>query len=110
MMMSDSVCYICRSDVSLVEHHLSYFPEVTVDVCSDCHNIIHDSSDRLSRFEPDNPRPYRYHKYPKDVSAAEMRESDIFYPWTTPDEYFSSHECSSYVVNEFCGDRGDDDE
>lgn len=84
--MTGGECEVCGRDEggawwSLVEHHVSYFPEETMMVCKSCHSTIHDSSDELSEYEPDNPRPYRYSTYPKDVPAQEWKESEIFHPW-----------------------------
>ena len=34
-------CYFCDSGDNLVEHHITYSPEVTVTLCKSCHNKIH---------------------------------------------------------------------
>ncbi len=35
------ICSICRSEKSLVCHHLSYDPEITIFICRMCHRLLH---------------------------------------------------------------------
>jgi len=39
--LNDNICN-CKSLV-LVKHHISYFPEIMIKICSDCHYDIHHS-------------------------------------------------------------------
>ena len=34
-------CKTCGSQKNLVEHHASYFPEITIWLCRSCHGKIH---------------------------------------------------------------------
>ena len=34
-------CSICKSNIKLIIHHLSYNPEITVTVCTKCHLALH---------------------------------------------------------------------
>jgi len=34
-------CMVCGSDKNLVEHHQSYFPEITTWLCRSCHGKLH---------------------------------------------------------------------
>ncbi len=35
------VCQICKEKEAEQEHHVSYYPELKIDVCIDCHKLIH---------------------------------------------------------------------
>lgn len=34
-------CYICKKEMKLIEHHISYLPQIVIRVCQGCHNKIH---------------------------------------------------------------------
>jgi hypothetical protein len=34
-------CYICKETKKLLKHHLSYSPQIIINVCRGCHNRIH---------------------------------------------------------------------
>ena len=38
------VCQICKEKEAEQEHHVSYYPELKIDVCIDCHKLIHKHS------------------------------------------------------------------
>lgn len=50
-------CFACNDSGELIEHHLSYRPEVTITVCTECHGKIHSDSSELEKLEPINRRP-----------------------------------------------------
>lgn len=35
------VCQICKVKEAEQKHHVSYYPELVIDVCTDCHKLIH---------------------------------------------------------------------
>lgn len=54
-----SDCYLCGGFPDQL-HHLSYFPERVVPLCSGCHNRVHSSHSDGSFLVPDSPRPDDY--------------------------------------------------
>ncbi len=38
------VCQICKEKEAEQEHHVSYYPELKIDICIDCHKLIHKHS------------------------------------------------------------------
>ena len=59
-----SECYGCgASGVGLYVHHVSYFPETTVPVCSTCHGKIHSDTEQFASLQPDQERPADYEKH-----------------------------------------------
>ena len=49
---AEEQCDICDSQANLQEHHHSYDPPMTMDVCNSCHADIH-HSDKYDHLEPD---------------------------------------------------------
>lgn len=43
-------CYICKNMAMTREHHISYLPQIVMNVCTGCHNKIHRGS--LKQFLP----------------------------------------------------------
>lgn len=35
------LCQICKEKEATQKHHVSYYPELTIDICKDCHILIH---------------------------------------------------------------------
>jgi len=35
------VCQVCKDKEAEQKHHVSYYPELTIDVCIECHKLIH---------------------------------------------------------------------
>lgn len=35
------ICQVCKEKEAEQKHHVSYYPELTIDVCIDCHKLIH---------------------------------------------------------------------
>lgn len=35
------LCAICRKNEVNQEHHLSYYPEIKIDICDECHKFLH---------------------------------------------------------------------
>ena len=50
-------CKICRSEQSLVAHHISYKNNVKIIVCRSCHSNIHNGN--IKGFEPIDESKYR---------------------------------------------------
>jgi hypothetical protein len=48
----DECCEICNTQANLQEHHYSYDPPKTIDVCNPCHAEIH-HSERHDQLLPD---------------------------------------------------------
>jgi integrase/recombinase XerD len=53
---SDERCELCNSQANLQEHHYSYDPPETMDVCSPCHAQIH-HSERYVQLRPEMSKP-----------------------------------------------------
>jgi hypothetical protein len=56
------ICSICKEKVAVQEHHLSYNPEIKINVCIPCHRLLHNhgvgrewSSNRKSYSPQENP-------------------------------------------------------
>jgi len=45
-------CELCGEQKGGTTHHVSYVYNVTIDVCSQCHNRIHDTTDKYSEYQP----------------------------------------------------------
>jgi len=45
-----------KINLQIEEHHVSYEPEITVEVCSTCHGRIHTRRSELSGLQPDMSR------------------------------------------------------
>jgi len=45
-------CPVCGDVKDLEPHHWSYEPEITIDICRDCHKFIHD--DKRVREQSDD--------------------------------------------------------
>lgn len=43
-------CYVCKQQALTREHHISYLPQVIINVCAGCHNKIHRG--KLKQFMP----------------------------------------------------------
>lgn len=43
-------CYVCKDMAITKEHHISYLPQIVMNVCTSCHNKIHRGS--LKQFLP----------------------------------------------------------
>lgn len=48
----DGKCVVCEESTAVLDHHVSWIPEQTVQVCDSCHGRIHDDSDELSDLTP----------------------------------------------------------
>lgn len=35
------ICQICEKNSRIVNHHISYFPEIIITLCDSCHSIFH---------------------------------------------------------------------
>ena len=53
-------CELCGSTDLVEEHHTSYFPEKTMQVCTCCHNRIHRTDGFFDELQPDISRPDNY--------------------------------------------------
>lgn len=53
-----NICYTCGSQEGLEDHHISYYPEITIPLCKDCHHTVHHGDD-LDGLEPINSRPVK---------------------------------------------------
>lgn len=42
-------CAVCRVNESTQEHHLSYHPEIKIDICNECHEFLHGHNVGLAR-------------------------------------------------------------
>lgn len=59
--MSKGFCKVCtRDSESLHIHHISYFPEKTIQVCNNCHSKIHNGVERYKKYAPGRERPEKY--------------------------------------------------
>jgi GTPase SAR1 family protein len=47
-------CYICKETKKTLKHHLSYLPQVIINVCNGCHNKIHRGE--LLEYKPTDRR------------------------------------------------------
>jgi len=45
-------CYVCKNQALTKEHHLSYLPQIVINVCTGCHNKIHRGN--LKQFLPNH--------------------------------------------------------
>ena len=43
-------CYICKEFSQTKEHHISYLPQIIINICNGCHNKIHRGN--LKQFLP----------------------------------------------------------
>lgn len=43
-------CYVCKKTTTTIKHHVSYLPQIIINVCYSCHNKIH--SGNLKTFTP----------------------------------------------------------
>lgn len=50
------ICRGCWHKEHCVLHHISYIPEVTVPMCSECHTKLHQENPFLSHLDPDMTR------------------------------------------------------
>ena len=46
-----SGCYFCSSEEKVISHHVSYSPEITIELCYSCHNKIHHVMDNQHKLE-----------------------------------------------------------
>jgi hypothetical protein len=65
-----AICHICKKEdkneqFKFVPHHISYFPEKTICVCTECHNKIH-QTDEFPQFKPLSNDS---HKFYGDIKA-----------------------------------------
>ncbi len=49
-----NTCYVCKKENKTVKHHLSYCPQIIINVCHGCHNKIHRGD--LLEYKPTNRR------------------------------------------------------
>lgn len=56
-------CSICKINPATQKHHVSYDPELTVNVCAVCHTKIHDSGTGVPAKNPKSLKKRKY-KYP----------------------------------------------
>jgi hypothetical protein len=51
MLIQCSICKTLTSPGAIHSHHTSYSPEMTIDICANCHNIIHHPPQDLKDLE-----------------------------------------------------------
>ena len=56
---SNNLCAICKKRPATQQHHLSYDPEIVIDVCQECHEKIHKHGTGMKRG---TTRPLKYYK------------------------------------------------
>lgn len=57
MAFLDDLCHICyREREKLQDHHISYDPEITIQVCLECHNRIHNEDGFHDDLKPEMTR------------------------------------------------------
>jgi len=53
-------CELCNSSRLIEEHHISYYPERTMALCKECHDLVHNQDGFRDDLRPDIPRPDDY--------------------------------------------------
>lgn len=53
-------CEICGGGGNYENHHISYYPEVVVELCEKCHNKVHNEDGFYDALKPDMERPKTY--------------------------------------------------
>jgi len=51
----DGVCFLCKKKRKLQTHHILRIPDITINVCKDCHKII-DETDNYPELKPELSR------------------------------------------------------
>lgn len=46
------MCEICNEQPYSLTHHISYVFNITIDICTTCHGLIHSSNDHLKEYAP----------------------------------------------------------
>jgi len=69
-------CAICGSTGKLTTHHIYYEPEVTVEVCWECHKKIHTNPDKFFWITPRQKPPYKKRIVEILASSEEGMSSD----------------------------------
>lgn len=48
----EELCEACGEQAGWISHHTSYVFNTTIEVCSDCHGVIHSQGEKYSEYEP----------------------------------------------------------
>jgi len=71
------MCALCGTSVKKLEaHHIKYSPEVTIDVCHNCHHTCHFWPLRLSESQ----RYRLFRRITSESSAAELSKKQFLNP------------------------------
>ena len=54
-----TLCAICKTREAVQKHHICYDPEITIDVCLECHKLIHNHGVGRGRGSPPLREEYR---------------------------------------------------
>lgn len=49
-------CCLCGKRAPLINHHISYIPEITIRICHLCHRRIHDGDPQFAHLRPEMSR------------------------------------------------------
>ena len=69
---NSKICDICHKSPSEQTHHIKYNPEVTINICNSCHQLIH--SRGTGACKGTKKRPY---------NTVLRKKTDIDLPWAT---------------------------
>ncbi len=83
-------CVVCKTNEATQEHHISYDPELTIDICVPCHDSTHKGhgvgrgrgqKKQLSKRDIFDfiDRPYRPSGIKGTLTCVEERENDFHY-------------------------------
>ena len=82
-------CVVCNENEANQKHHVSYEPELVIDICKECHQKIHQS-----------------HGVGKSVGEAKIKESHPFFTYTNKGSntvYDSETDEELYILTCNCG-------
>jgi len=61
--MKQGICALCKKETyHLNKHHVSYFPEIIISVCGECHYDIHNNRRDKGLFCPPKEEIYDFYK------------------------------------------------
>lgn len=81
---------ICRcNDLKLIKHHISYFPEIIIKICNDCHDDIHSSSWGAPTDESGN---IDFKEFDEDEDYSSPNKKYILYAPDDRDFFYSNKE------------------